>query len=269
MSFEAITVETMLDGKSVLVVGVGPGLGKEIASVAFGDGASVFLAARREDNLRGTAEEFDPSGQRVGYRATDITDHDQLPQLMDDVVTRFGKLDGLAICASADSGMGGIEATTDKQWRATFEVNVFATAATVRAAVPHLKKQGGSIVFVGSQQWTYPARDVPQLAYGASKGAGVSMMYALAPELGEHKIRVNTVVPSWMWGPNVGLYVDWQAGVQGRSKEEDRAELDAKFALREMATDHDVAEAVGFFLSDRARSITGQTLHVNAGDFFR
>jgi enoyl-[acyl-carrier-protein] reductase (NADH) len=72
-----------------------------------------------------------------------------------------------------------------------------------------------------------------------------------------------------MWGPNVGLYVQWQAGVQGRSEAEIRADLDAKFALPEMATDGDVAEAVGFFLSDRARSITGQTLHVNAGDFLR
>jgi NAD(P)-dependent dehydrogenase (short-subunit alcohol dehydrogenase family) len=165
--------------------------------------------------------------------------------------------------------MGGIESTTDEMWRQTFEVNVFGTAAAVKAAFPHLKRQGGSVVFVGSQQWIYPARDVHQLAYGSSKGAGVSMMYALAPELGAHKIRVNTVVPSWMWGPNVGLYVKWQAGVQGRPEDEIRADLDAKFALREMATDSDVAEAVGFFLSDRARSITGQTLLVNAGEFAR
>jgi NAD(P)-dependent dehydrogenase (short-subunit alcohol dehydrogenase family) len=108
-----------------------------------------------------------------------------------------------------------------------------------------------------------------QLAYGASKGAGVSMMYGLAPELGAHKIRVNTVVPSWMWGPNVGLYVQWQAGVQGRSEDEIRTDLNAKFALGEMATDTDVAEAVAFFLSDRARSITGQSLLVNAGEFAR
>lgn len=259
----------MLQGKSVLVIGVGPGLGKEIARVAHRDGASVFLAARREENLRAAADELDSSGDRVGFHATDITDTGQLAQLMTAVETRFGKLDGLAICASADSGMGGIEATTDKQWRQTFEVNVFATAAAVKAAFPLLKRDGGSIVFVGSQQWIYPSRDVPQLAYGASKGAGVSMMYSLAPELGAHKIRVNTVVPSWMWGPNVGLYVDWQSGVQGRPKEEIRAELDAKFALREMATDRDVAEAVGFFLSDRARSITGQTLLVNAGELAR
>jgi NAD(P)-dependent dehydrogenase (short-subunit alcohol dehydrogenase family) len=259
----------MLEGKSVLVVGVGPGLGKEIARVAHRDGANVFLAARREDNLRSAAEELDVSGDRVGFRATDITDADQLSQLMDAVAARFGKLDGLAICASNDAGMGGIETTTDKQWRQTFEVNVFATAATVRAAFPLLKQQGGSVVFVGSQQWIYPARDVQQLAYGSSKGAGVSMMYALAPELGAHKIRVNTVVPSWMWGPNVGMYVDWQSGVQGRSKEDVRADLDAKFALGEMATDRDVAEAVGFFLSDRARSITGQALLVNAGELAR
>ncbi|HWC36579.1 MAG TPA: SDR family oxidoreductase [Mycobacteriales bacterium] len=259
----------MLEGKSVLVVGVGPGLGKEIARVAHRDGASVFLAARREANLREAADELDPSGERIGYRATDITDTEQLTQLVDAVVERFGKLDGLAICASNDSGMGGLESTTDKQWRATFEVNVFATANTVRAAFPALKQHGGSVVFIGSQQWNHPSRDVQQLAYGASKGAGVSMMYGLAHELGAHKIRVNTVVPSWMWGPNVGLYVDWQSGVQGRPKEDIRAELDAKFATGEMATDRDVAEAVGFLLSDRARSITAQTLHVNAGEFPR
>jgi NAD(P)-dependent dehydrogenase (short-subunit alcohol dehydrogenase family) len=259
----------MLDGKSIVVIGVGPGLGKEIARVASRDGANVFLAARNEDNLRATAEELDPTGKRVGFRSTDMTDGAQLEALMAAAVERFGTIDGLAICASADSGMGGIETTTDDQWRATFEVNVFATAAAVRAALPALKRAGGSIVFVGSQQWIYPARDVPQLAYGASKGAGVSMMYGIAAELGAHRIRVNTVVPSWMWGPNVGLYVKWQAGVQGRSEEEIRADLDAKFALPEMATDRDVAEAVGFFLSDRARSITGQTLLVNAGELAR
>src|SRR5579862_7085776 len=126
----------MLEGKSVLVIGVGPGLGKEIARVAHRDGANVFLAARTEDNLRKAAEELDPSGDRVGYRPTDITDPDQLDQLTAAVVERFGKLDGLAICASADSGMGGIETTTDKQWRQTFEVNVFATASAVRSAFP-------------------------------------------------------------------------------------------------------------------------------------
>jgi NAD(P)-dependent dehydrogenase (short-subunit alcohol dehydrogenase family) len=258
----------MLESKSVLVVGVGSGLGREIASVA-ADDANVTIAARNEDNLRTVATDLDPTGERVAYCQTDITDPAQLDHLMTVVDERYGALHGLVICASNDTAMGGIESTSDDEWRRTFEVNVFATARTVKAAVPLLKRQGGSVVFVGSQQWIYPARDVQQLAYGSSKGAGVSMMYGLAPELGAYKIRVNTVVPSWMWGPNVALYVTWQASRQGRGEAEIRAELDAKFALGEMPTDRDVADAVGFFLSDRAKSITGQTLLVNAGELAR
>jgi NAD(P)-dependent dehydrogenase (short-subunit alcohol dehydrogenase family) len=259
----------MLEGKSVLVVGVGTGLGREIASVAFDDGANVTLAARNEDNLRTVATDLDPSGERVATCPTDISDPAQLDNLMTTTAERFGALHGLVICASNDTAMGGIETASDEDWQRTFEVNVFATMRTVKAAIPLLKAQGGSVVFIGSQQWIYPARDMRQLAYGASKGAGVSMMYGLAPELGAYKIRVNTVVPSWMWGPNVALYVTWQASKQGRPEAEIRAELDAKFALGEMPTDRDVAQAVGFFLSDRARSITGQTLLVNAGELAR
>jgi NAD(P)-dependent dehydrogenase (short-subunit alcohol dehydrogenase family) len=259
----------MLADKSVLVVGVGTGLGREIASVAVGDGANVTIAARNEDNLRTVASDLDDTGDRVAYCPTDIGDAAQLDRLMAAVDERWGALHGLVICASNDTAMGGIEATSEDEWRRTFDVNVFATARTVKAALPLLKRQGGSVVFVGSQQWIYPARDVQQLAYGSSKGAGVSMMYGLAPELGAYKIRVNTVVPSWMWGPNVALYVTWQAKQQERSEDEVRADLDAKFALGEMPTDRDVAEAIGFFLSDRARSITGQTLLVNAGELAR
>jgi NAD(P)-dependent dehydrogenase (short-subunit alcohol dehydrogenase family) len=259
----------MLEGKSVLVVGVGTGLGREITAAALRDGAKVTIAARSEDNLRSVAAALDPSGERIAYCPTDISDRVQVETLANFVEERYGALDGLVMCASNDSAMGGIESTTDEDWQKTFDINVFATVRTIRAALPLLKRQGGSVVFIGSQQWIYPSLEVQQIAYGASKGAAVSMMYAMSRELGAHKIRVNTVVPSWMWGPNVGLYVTWQAKSQGRTEEAVKAELDAKFALGEMATDRDVADAVSFFLSDRARSITGQSLLVNAGEFAR
>jgi NAD(P)-dependent dehydrogenase (short-subunit alcohol dehydrogenase family) len=259
----------MLEGKSVLVVGVGTGLGREITAAAVRDGAKVTIAARNEDNLKTIAAELDPDGGHIACCPTDISDTDQVDALAAFVEERFGGLDGLVVNASNDTAMGGIESTSESAWRKTFEINVFATVRVVKAAVPLLKRRGGSVVFIGSQQWIHPALDMPQIAYGASKGAAVSMMYALSRELGAHKIRVNTVVPSWMWGPNVELYVDWQSGSTGRSKDDVMAELNAKFALGEMATDQDVAETVGFFLSDRARSITGQTLLVNAGEIPR
>lgn len=259
----------MLEGKSVLVVGVGTGLGREITATSYRDGANVTIAARNEENLRTVASDLDPAGERILCCPTDIGDEARVERLTAAIDERFGRLDGLVVNASNDTAMGGIESTTEEAWRKTFEINVFATVRVVKAAIPLLKRQGGSVVFIGSQQWTYPALDMPQIAYGASKGAAVSMMYSLSRELGAYKIRVNTVVPSWMWGPNVALYVTWQSKSTGRSEEDVMADLNAKFALGEMATDHDVAETVGFFLSDRARSITGQTLLVNAGEIAR
>ena len=71
-----------------------------------------------------------------------------------------------------------------------------------------------------------------------------------------------------MWGPNVELYCQWQAGERGIAPAEVKAEIEAGMALREMPTDADVAEAAVFLASDRSRMITGQTLIVNAGEYF-
>ena len=79
---------------------------------------------------------------------------------------------------------------------------------------------------------------------------------------------MNTVVPSWMWGPNVRFYCEWQASVRGITAEEVKHEIAQGMALREMPSDSDAAEAAIFLASERARMITGQTLVVNAGEFY-
>jgi NAD(P)-dependent dehydrogenase (short-subunit alcohol dehydrogenase family) len=94
-------------------------------------------------------------------------------------------------------------------------------------------------------------------------------MFHLAKELGPSRVRVNTVVPSWMWGPPVQLYVKMQAKARGIAEEQVIEEITAGIPLGEMAADEDVAQAVVFLLSDRARMITGQTLLVNGGELMR
>lgn len=261
--------EGLLEGRTILVTGVGPGLGREIVHAAYRDGASVVIGARREESLRAVAEEVDPSGERVAFSRADITDPEQVRALVALAEQRFGGLHGLVNNAALDAVLGGLEATTDAQWREVFEVNVFATIDVVRAAVPLLKIGGGSIVFTGSQQWIRPAARLLQLAYGASKGALVSAAYQLAEELGPARIRVNTVAPGWMWGPMMQTYVQWQARAKGVGEDEVKAGLTRTSPLRTMAEDSDVAEAVVFLLSDRARAITGQTMLVNAGEHMR
>jgi NAD(P)-dependent dehydrogenase (short-subunit alcohol dehydrogenase family) len=91
----------------------------------------------------------------------------------------------------------------------------------------------------------------------------------MARELGPDKIRVNMVVPTWMWGPPVQVYVQWQAQERGVSEEEIVRGITANMPLGEIPPDEAVADAVIFFCSDRSRMITGQTLMVNAGELMR
>jgi NAD(P)-dependent dehydrogenase (short-subunit alcohol dehydrogenase family) len=92
-------------------------------------------------------------------------------------------------------------------------------------------------------------------------------MYHLADELGPDNIRVNMVVPSWMWGPAVQAFVRGQAERRGIDEDAVTAPIKAAMPLGEIPTVEDVADAAIFLCSDRARTITGQTLFVNAGNF--
>ena len=258
----------ILEGKTIIVSGVGPGLGLEIARVVLRDGGNVVLGARNEDKLKNLATELDDSGARVAYRRTDITDSGQCDALVATAIDRFGHVDGLAQVAALDTIFGGVRDTSVDDWNASFTTNVLGPVHLVRAIAPKLKASGGGgIVLIGSQSSLLP--QVPQIAYGAAKGALMSAMYFMAKELGPDKIRVNTVVPTWMWGPPVQGYVSMTAEQQGVPEAQIVAGITANMPLGQIPADEDVAEAVVFLLSDRARMITGQSLFVNAGELMR
>jgi NAD(P)-dependent dehydrogenase (short-subunit alcohol dehydrogenase family) len=255
----------ILAGKTVIVSGVGPGLGLEIARLVLRDGGNVVLGARNGDKLKKLARELDDSGSRVAYQATDITDGGQCEALVAAAVDRFGSIDGLAQVAALDTIFGGIKDAPIEDYTRSVETNLMGPVHLVRAITPKLKASGGgSVVLIGSQSSSFP--QVMQIAYAAAKGALVSAMYYMAKELGPDKIRVNTVVPTWMWGPPVQGYVKMTAEQQGVSEADVVAGITANMPLGEIPADEDVAESVVFLLSDRARMITGQSLYVNAGE---
>jgi len=258
----------LLEDKVVIVSGVGPGLGREIAIAAAREGASVMLGARTEANLAAVAEEIDPTGTTVGYEVTDISDAEQATRLADAAAEKFGRVDALVNCAALDSVFGGVQEADFDEWRRVFDTNIIGSLQVTRAAIPHLQHNGGgSIVFIGSQGMFWPPKGFFQTAYQSSKAGLLSAVYHLANELGADKIRVNTVVPTWMWGPPVEAYVDMTASAQGVAPEQVIAGITANMPLGEIPTDGDVADAVVFFASDRARMVTAQTLMINAGEF--
>lgn len=254
---------TTLANKTVIVAGVGPGLGGEVARLAHRDGANVVIAARRDEKLMALANEIDPSGERIACHVADIGDRRQCEALVTTAVERFGGLDAVTIVAANDAHMGGLSDTDDDTWAAILETNVVGTMHVIEAAAAAMT-DGGSVVMIGSQNMALAS--IRQTAYAASKGALRSAMYHLVEELGPSRIRVNMVVPTWMWGPPVKMYVDWQSSERSIPPEEVVAEITANMPLGEIPADEDVAEAVVWLFSDRARMITGQTLYVNAGE---
>jgi NAD(P)-dependent dehydrogenase (short-subunit alcohol dehydrogenase family) len=258
----------ILQDKTIVVTGVGDGLGRECATSALRQGAQVVLAARSEDKLASIAAELDPDGQRVLAVATDITDPASCEALAAAAVGRFGAVHGLVQVAAYEMAFGGLHDMKPDDWRKSLDTNVLGAYNVVRALHQGLKDAGGgSVVLIGSQSMFKPS--MPQAGYAASKAALLTATYYLADELGVDNIRVNMVVPSWMWGPPVQMYVDYQAQQQGISPEQVLEGIVGKFPLRRMAEDGEVADVVAFFLSDMAKAVTGQHLQVNAGELSR
>ena len=259
----------LVQGKTVVVCGVGPGLGREVADAALRDGANVVLAARRAEALSDHAKQLDPSGERVLAVPTDVRDMDQCRALMSAAADRFGSVDATVQVAALDTLFGNLESTSAEDFGKAVAINVTGAAQISRSAVPHMQEAGGgSIVLIGSQSMWYPPM-APQLAYASSKGGLLSAMYHMVHELGPSKIRVNMVIPTWMWGPPVQGFVRAEAKRRGCTEEEVIAGITKNMPLGEIPKDDDVANACIFFCSDYARMITGETLLVNAGEIFR
>jgi NAD(P)-dependent dehydrogenase (short-subunit alcohol dehydrogenase family) len=254
----------------VIIAGVGPGLGRETALVASREGANVVLGARTESTLKSVADEVDPSGARVAYAVTDVTQEADCQRLVATAVDRFGQVDAVVNCAALDTLFGGLESAGDfEQWRATFDVNLFGSLLMTRAALPELRARAGAVVFVSSQTQYHPPPAVLQMGYAASKSALTGAMRHLANEVGADGVRVNEIAPGWMWGPPVEGYVNMMSQQRGVAPEVVAGEITAHMPLKRMATDGEVAETVVFFASPRAGGVTGQTLLVNAGELMR
>jgi len=258
----------ILEGKTVMVAGVGTGLGREVAEAALRDGANLLLAARTESTLEQAAKELDPDGARVAWRRTDISNPADCEALVALGQERFGRIDALAQVAAFEQSFGGLHDSDLDTWRQCYETNVLGTLTLLRALHPVMKRAGGgSIVLIGSQSMFKVA--LPQPGYAASKGALLTAMLYLAQELGPDNVRVNMVIPSWMWGPPVEAFLSARAKNEKRSTQDVVDEVTRDFALRRMTEDGEVADAVTFFCSDRAKAITGQHLMVNCGELMR
>ncbi|BCO34048.1 short-chain dehydrogenase [Mycobacterium heckeshornense] len=255
----------LLDGKVVVISGVGPALGSTLARRCAHDGADLVLAARTAERLDDVAKQITDTGRRAVAVATDITDDEQVANLVDSTMAAYGKVDVLINNAFRVPSMKPLADTTFQHIRDAIELTVLGALRLSQGFTPALAESKGAIVNVNSMVIRHS-----QPKYGAykmAKSALLAMSQSLASELGEQGIRVNSVAPGYIWGQTLKSYFEHQAGKYGTTVEEIYTATAANSDLKRLPTEDEVASAIIFLASDLASGITGQTLDVNCGEY--
>ena len=217
-------------------------------------GARVAINYRKDEAAaNGAVREIRGAGGEAMALAGDVSQPDQARQLVRDVVSAWERLDILVnnagIWEEDVAGRGDLEV-----WDRTYAVNLRGAYLVTDAAVPHLMRHGGSIVFGSS---TAGQRgEARHSAYAASKGALISYTKSLAEELGPRGVRVNCVAPGW-------VDTDMTAGTLGAPAR--RGEIEREIPVGRVASPSDIAGPILFLVSDLARHVQGEVLNVNGG----
>jgi 3-oxoacyl-[acyl-carrier protein] reductase len=243
-----------LSSRTALITGGSRGIGRATADLLARAGARVAINYLRDEKAANAAvREIRAAGGEAMALAGDVADVEQARQLVRDVVAAWGRLDVVVLNAGIwdedVAGRGDVAV-----WDRTYAINQRGAYLVTDAAVPHLEKHGGSIVFVSS---TAGQRgEARHSAYAASKGALISYTKSLAAELGPRGIRVNAIAPGW-------VDTDMSAGVLSNPKE--RADIERIIPIGRIASAEDIAGPILFLVSDLARHVQGEILNVNGG----
>ena len=254
----------LLEDRVVVVSGIGPGMGRDIALACARQGADVVLAARSADRLDAVAEEVRALGRRALPVPTDVTDEGQVEALVASTTEQFGRLDVLVNNAFKQPPFATLEGMDMDDWNDSLEMNCTQALRFSRAVLPTMRSQGaGSIVNIATLSIR---NNRPNFgAYAAAKSALTSVTRTMAQEVGPDGIRVNAVCPGYIMGDSVRWYLNSLAEQAGTTYQDEYDRVAGDIALRFIPDSEQISGAVVFFASDLACAVTGTSLDVNGG----
>ncbi|MFF3286126.1 SDR family NAD(P)-dependent oxidoreductase [Streptomyces sp. NPDC003023] len=244
-------------GKTVLVTGAGSGLGRAIALAFAAEGASVVAAGRTAATLHQTVGLIEAAHGAAAAVTADVTESDELQNLVRESVTRFGGLDIAVNNAGILRGVGPVGEVSEAEWDELLRTNVTGVWLAMKHEIAHMKENGGgTIVNISSNLG--PHLRIPNLAaYSTSKAAVSALTRAAALDHIQQGIRINAVSPGASATSMSLLPGETEAGRTERMKTEN--------PLGRVAEAEEVAAAVLYLASPAAGAVVGTDLVVDSG----
>lgn len=251
-----------LDGKVAIITGGTSGIGRRTAEVFVQEGASVLVAARREDEGNSLA---DALGKNAEFLRTDVSIEADAKGMIKCAVGRFGRLDCLFNNAGCPAPTGGIEDISLEDCVSAMSVLFGGVLIGMKHAAPVMKAQGsGSIINNGSVAGLRAGYS-SSMIYSAAKAAVIHLTKCVAMELGESNVRVNSISPggiaTGIFGKALGLGTERSEQTSGRIKEAFKEWQ----PIRRSGLTEDIAMAAVFLASDDAAFVHGHDLVVDGG----
>jgi NAD(P)-dependent dehydrogenase (short-subunit alcohol dehydrogenase family) len=244
-----------MDEPVILITGALTGIGRASASAFAKKGAKVVVAGRHDEAGQALAEELRSTGSEAEFINADVRNEDDVRNLVDQTVARFGHLDVAVNNAGTEGSPSPITDQTADTYAATFDTNVLGVILSMKHQVRVMQEQGsGAIINISS---TYGHEGgAGASVYVGSKHAVEGITKSVALEVAKSGIRVNAVAP----GPV-------ETGMLNRftATPENKAALVAKVPLDRPGRTEEVADAIVFIGSDEASFITGHVLNVDGG----
>lgn len=250
-------------GKVAIVTGAGSGIGKAAALDLGHQGAKVGVLSRNAADVQATVDQIVEAGGEAIPLIADVTSQQALEEAVATVERTWGRLDSLVVNAGANGQFAPVDDLTLDEWNRTLDTNLTSTFLTTRAAVPLMRKTGGSIVVISSVNGNRNFAYAGAVAYSTSKAAQVAFTKMVALELAKDRIRVNVVCPGAIDTPingktmrrnteSIGVKVHFPDGVHMYDGEPGTADQ--------------VAELISFLLSDAADHVSGTEVYIDAAE---
>jgi len=239
----------------VLITGALTGIGRATALAFAQQGASVVVSGRRDDAGEALVTELRALGAKAEFVRADVRHENDVQDLVDKTVARFGRLDVAVNNAGTEGRPGPVTEQTAEGYAATFDTNVLGVLLSMKHELRVMQAQGaGSIVNLSSTMGQRGAAGAS--LYTASKHAVEGLTKSAALEAAAFGVRVNAIAP----GPTETAMLDRFTGSADR-----KAALAAGVPLKRAGRPEEIADAIVFVASGKASFISGQVIAVNGG----